>query len=486
MYVGGSGGTGKSHIIKAIVTLFKALGRFSELLIGAPTGIAVTLIGGTTLHSLLMVGTSSKAQINPRLYETWRPVQYLIVDEVSMLGAQFMALLSTRLKIAKGDDIQAATRNFGGINIIFMGDFCQLAPPKQKSLYSYQLVREPSFAESRNMRGFENVAGAYLWRQVSAVVLLKKNQRQSSDSTFATILNHICEGTCRDDIGREVRINGRTILAYLREREISRVAVSDPLSLKLFSNAPVVVGSKTLRDVLNANLVRYHASRTGKSVFLYHSIDSTRAVSLSHHDYTTLWDLPSRKTQESLGRLPLFIGMRVMVTENVSIPYRVVNGAEGEVVDIVYSWESLAGVKIRVANAVYVKITGSNLKLPGFHPDVVPLCPRPVSVQLPLVLEGGAIKGFRRRQVPIVPAYSYTDYKSQGRSLDRVIVDLETARGQGLYVMLSRVRTLEGLLILTWTPSVRILQRMSGELRTELDRLKELDRLTLQESLALV
>ncbi|KAG2018574.1 ATP-dependent DNA helicase PIF1 [Coprinopsis cinerea AmutBmut pab1-1] len=65
MYVGGSGGTGKSHIIKAIVTLFKALGRFSELLIGAPTGIAATLIGGTTLHSLLMVGTSSKAQINP-------------------------------------------------------------------------------------------------------------------------------------------------------------------------------------------------------------------------------------------------------------------------------------------------------------------------------------------------------------------------------------------------------------------------------------
>ncbi len=70
-----------------------------------------------------------------------------------------------------------------------------------------------------------------------------------------------------------------------------------------------------------------------------------------------------------------------------------------------------------------------------------------------------------RKQLPLLPAYSYTDFKSQGRTLDRAIVDLYTARGQGVYVMLSRVKTLKGFAIMRWFPSTKIFQRLSEDMR---------------------
>ncbi|KDR81276.1 hypothetical protein GALMADRAFT_48308, partial [Galerina marginata CBS 339.88] len=67
-----------------------------------------------------------------------------------------------------------------------------------------------------------------------------------------------------------------------------------------------------------------------------------------------------------------------------------------------------------------------------------------------------------------------TDFKSQGRTLRRAIVDLATARGQGAYVMLSRVKSLSGILILRWFPPNKVFHRLPEELRTELARLQSL------------
>jgi len=83
-------------------------------------------------------------------------------------------------------------------------------------------------------------------------------------------------------------------------------------------------------------------------------------------------------------------------------------------------------------------------------------------------------KGFTRKQLPLVPAYVYTDFKGQGRTLDKVMVDLATARGQGVYVMLSRVKSLKGLVILRWFPPTKIYSRLPEELRDELAHLSSL------------
>jgi predicted AAA+ superfamily ATPase len=55
MYIAGVGGTGKSHVVHAIVKLFNELGCKYELMLGAPTTNAAILIGDHALHSLLML-----------------------------------------------------------------------------------------------------------------------------------------------------------------------------------------------------------------------------------------------------------------------------------------------------------------------------------------------------------------------------------------------------------------------------------------------
>jgi ATP-dependent exoDNAse (exonuclease V) alpha subunit len=59
-------------------------------------------------------------------------------------------------------------------------------------------------------------------------------------------------------------------------------------------------------------------------------------------------------------------------------------------------------------------------------------------------------------QVPCAPAFAITHYRSQGRTFENVIVDLETTRQSGhqnfaaIYVMLSRVKSMAGLTFLRW------------------------------------
>ncbi|KAJ6549346.1 hypothetical protein B0H10DRAFT_1850979 [Mycena sp. CBHHK59/15] len=42
-----------------------------------------------------------------------------------------------------------------------------------------------------------------------------------------------------------------------------------------------------------------------------------------------LWKVRSKTSKDSLGELPLIVGMKVVVTENVAIKANIVNGAEG-------------------------------------------------------------------------------------------------------------------------------------------------------------
>ena len=96
MYIGGVGGTGKSHVVNSILRLFSLLGKRNNILVGSPTGAAAILIGGHTIHSLTMLPDTPGRDIQ-ELCKIWEAVDYLILDEISMVGARFLSQLNARL-----------------------------------------------------------------------------------------------------------------------------------------------------------------------------------------------------------------------------------------------------------------------------------------------------------------------------------------------------------------------------------------------------
>ena len=106
----GPGGVGKSFVTSVILAFLRAVfsDTFSKAVaITAPTGIAATHIGGTTLHSAMGVGV-------PLVHEDFASrmgggasggkgkslatqLQVLLIDEVSMLSAEFLDLLDEQV-----------------------------------------------------------------------------------------------------------------------------------------------------------------------------------------------------------------------------------------------------------------------------------------------------------------------------------------------------------------------------------------------------
>ena len=471
MYIAGVGGTGKTHVVKAILRLFELLGRSHEIMVGAPTGSAALNIGGYTVHSLTMMPGKITKTLLKKLRIIWGEVKYFIIDEVSMIGAMLLAQISRRLQLAKGNDGSPATRPFGGINIIFTGDFGQLKPVQAASLYDYSYVRHPGLRAVRDCTGVDCLTGIYLWRHYfRCVVQLIKNQRQSSDPRYAALLGRARVGQSSTQCDRTT--NDDSDVDVLYKRITHHVADEHPESLVNFRDAPIIVGTKDIRDTVNARIIAHKAKEFGITPTVVYSEDRVDKKPVSGSLRQGLWKLSSTTTKDSLGCLPLFPGMRVMVSENIAFSRRIVNGSEGVVKKVKHEVKD----GITYAKVVYVHIPGSGKFSDALEPDVVPIFPVTSHFQC-IVSVGGQSKktSVSRTHLPLLPAYAYTDYKSQGKSLSYAIVDLHSARSlQGAYVMLSRVRALDGLMILRPFSPSKLCGNLSQELRDEFSRLQSL------------
>ncbi|KAJ3753329.1 P-loop containing nucleoside triphosphate hydrolase protein, partial [Lentinula raphanica] len=100
MYIGGMGGTGKSQVIKALLEFFTLQQRRYAVIVVAPTGNAAALLGGSTYHYLLGINgkfeetpISTMSEVASRL----NGIEYIILDEVSMVSCLEMYRISERL-----------------------------------------------------------------------------------------------------------------------------------------------------------------------------------------------------------------------------------------------------------------------------------------------------------------------------------------------------------------------------------------------------
>ena len=106
-------------------------------------------------------------------------VDYVFLDEVSMLSCHDMYRISAQMAKASNDHDLA----FGGKNIILAGDFAQLPPVAGKeasALYSgYIGTKIDSCLKTYEQ---ESAIGKALWHQFTTVIILRKNMRQTNQS----------------------------------------------------------------------------------------------------------------------------------------------------------------------------------------------------------------------------------------------------------------------------------------------------------------
>ncbi|KAG1839103.1 hypothetical protein DFJ58DRAFT_667960, partial [Suillus subalutaceus] len=101
MYLGGPGGMGKSCIIAAVTEFFNRRGEQDRFQLSLFMGVAARNIGGMTLHAALNLNQrrkrGSEGKIKCDLIAMWQNVDYLLINEVSMISCNFLVQIHEAL-----------------------------------------------------------------------------------------------------------------------------------------------------------------------------------------------------------------------------------------------------------------------------------------------------------------------------------------------------------------------------------------------------
>lgn len=426
MYMGGMGGTGKSQVIKALMHLFEGRKENHHFLVVAPTGAAAALLNGSTYHLVLgindgeFISANSLAQVRARL----DGVDYIFLDEVSMISCCDMYKISVQSAKARG----VHDKPFGGINFIFAGNFAQLPPARSgPPLYSGNVGTRLNVGESIDRQ--EAAIGKALWHQVTTVVILRQNMRQTEQSEEDTMLRTALENRYKSCTPEDI--------AFLRTRIAGRGPNDPKLAQQKFRNVSIITGRNSQRDKINELGCERFALENNQILTSFYSIDRWRNPDegrkgvpgrskktlidpvrktnvLPPSLQRVLWEQPPASSNKHVpGKLTLCVGMPVMLKHNDATECCITKGAEATVA----SWQCTKGPEGQlVLDTLFVKLVNppKTVKIDGLPNNVVPitrhstatLCSLPNDDQVSL----------SRDQVLILLNFAMTDYSSQGRT----------------------------------------------------------------------
>lgn len=307
----GEGGTGKTHIPKALEAAMDILGRKHEIILTAPTGAAADTLGGSTYHTSLGITISCKPAMTNRVRALWARKTILVIDEMSMVDLRMLSIINNQCKIARSLD-RSSPDLFGGLAIvILMGDFFQFPP-----------VRGPPLWKEPRPGNDEDETGQLIWRQFKNIIILDEQMRQSQDPLFSDFLSrtrrsHLTEAD----------------VAYLNSRTITSLTAPD------LDNATVIVKLNAVRHSMNRIRIENFARKQSQKIYLFAALHSrtkstgTTSLRLRAHD---LLLQPDHSAQIPFAGLFFYTrNMPAVMLTNACTALGQVNGATGTAVGIV-------------------------------------------------------------------------------------------------------------------------------------------------------
>ncbi|KAJ6436586.1 protein kinase-like domain protein [Purpureocillium lavendulum] len=505
-FVGGEGGTGKSRVIEALVRLFAARGVSNRLLITATSGTAAARINGITIHSACgftkdqgSLGANASRDVDtvrlPKQGERfvhgqsrmdWQEKDVLVIDEVSMLGARTLHAVNEQLCRLRGSQ-----RDFGGIPIVlFCGDFHQFRPVQERSILlpSTAISWDVDNSFKAEQRHQHDKAHA-LWRRFTTVIMLNEQMRAAGDPELQRLLTRIRRGE-QDHADLEF-LNSR---CYREGRRIpweTGITVVTPLNRNRWNlNMEASVAFQVQQRSMMRIFISEHKWKDGVPT-------EEEAIMILNQGDDSAIPVPA---------VFMFVpGMPVVVNRNRYQGLRVTNGGGYTAADVVVDkafpgYRVSAGMAIHFgppAGLIVASETTKDLHFVGMPPGTVLLTPVSIKIQRQRKRPWQK-KDVSRKGLPCTAAFACTDYKVQGRSLDRVALELRGTRttnidGQvvpaqcdpySLYVQLSRCRTLDGIMLVSMVRERDLVgNRVPLEMTAGQSRLEELSERTIREAL---
>lgn len=387
LFITGRAGTGKSTLLQ----LFRNTTR-KKTVVCAPTGIAALNVKGQTIHSLfgfpprLIMAKDIKKSFARKWF---KKMEVLVIDEISMVRADVLDAIDLSLRIHRESHLP-----FGGVQMVFIGDLFQLPPivatEEERNLFEVA-YGSAYFFSANSLKNFD-------WEMLE----LRKVYRQENRH-FLRLLD-------------AVRLN------QIDYDDLEDLNVRHLPDFDLPSRRDSLGGNYVTLSPRNAQVMRTNQRELA-------SIDAPE----SHYMATVKGEFNARLFPTD-QKLKLKVGAQVMFIKN-DAEGAYVNGTIGRVVELgpekikVFSEEMEGGKTIDVHTAEW-----ENIKYRPSKKD-------------PLEIEAETVGTFE--QYPLKLAWAVTIHKAQGKTFDKVIIDM----GKGAfetgqtYVALSRCRTLDGIVL---------------------------------------
>lgn len=194
VFLTGKAGTGKTTFLKSIIGE-----THKKALIVAPTGIAAINAGGVTIHSLFQLPFAAflpergAANGNPRFNDPSTMLRHMqmhgrkrrLIQELELLIVDEVSMLRADILDAMDTVLRSVRKrhnqSFGGVQVLFIGDLLQLPPVVKEDEWQVLSIYYPSifFFDAKVLRA-----------ERPFYIELDKIYRQS-DETFINLLNNL-------------------------------------------------------------------------------------------------------------------------------------------------------------------------------------------------------------------------------------------------------------------------------------------------------
>lgn len=402
VFLTGKAGTGKTTLLHKIIRT-----SYKNTIVVAPSGIAALNAGGVTIHSFFQLPFAAflptlssppivsehirfENRITLRKHFKMHKKKQQIIQNLELLVIDEVSMLRADVLDAMDYILQSVRKNrlpFGGVQVLFIGDLLQLPPVVKQEEWEIlkQYYSGMYFFQSKVVNG-----------NPPLYIELDKIYRQS-DANFINILNHLRDNQLtQDDL---------SLLDKYVQPNFNAETHSDYITLTTHNAKADAINSKEM-EKLKTKAFHYEAHIAGDFPEYLYPID--RNITLKEGARVMFI-----KNDPSPDRL-FFNGKMGTITalENDEIVVQL--DGEGSINVERYEWENIR-----------YKINENTKEI-----------------------EEERLGTFT--QYPLRLAWAITVHKSQGLTFEKATLDLKSVFSAGqAYVAFSRLRSLEGLVLLS-------------------------------------